>query len=145
MSTTIFFGLLIQSVALMANTESTQDKNKRIVQEFYELAFNKHQPVVAATTYLNENYIQHNPYVADGRQGFIDAFAGSAPDSSVTIFKRFIAEGDLVVVHSHGKNNSEDLGVAVVDIFRVSGEKIVEHWDVGQKVPAKSKNKNTMF
>ena len=59
-----------------------------------------------------------------------------------------MAEGDLVVIHSHGIDNpgdKNDLGVAVVDIFRVNGDLITEHWDVGQKVPETSKNSNTMF
>lgn len=126
--------------------ENVQEKNKRIVIEFYTLAFNQHEPLAAAKRYLAENYIQHNPHVADGRKGFIDAFAGDTlPDESTTDFKRFIAEGDLVVVHSHGKANPADRGVAIVDIFRVEGELITEHWDVGQKVPETSKNNNTMF
>ncbi len=126
--------------------KNTQEKNKRIVTEFYNMAFNEHQPVAAANKYLAENYIQHNPHVADGRKGFIEAFSGdTGPDTSTTDFKRFISENDLVVVHSHGKQNPQDRGVAVVDIFRVDGDLITEHWDVGQKVPETSKNNNTMF
>jgi len=34
---------------------------------------------------------------------------------------------------------------AVVDIFRVQGDRIVEHWDVIQQVPEKAANDNTMF
>lgn len=59
-----------------------------------------------------------------------------------------VAEKDLVVIHSHGIDNpqdKDDRGVAVVDIFRVTGDLITEHWDVDQKVPATSKNDNTMF
>ena len=125
------------------------EHNKQLVKEFYDLAFNQHKPVDAANRYLAVNYIQHNPRVADGRQGFIEAFAHQkGDDHSVTLYKRFIAEGDLVMIHSHGigdPQKTKDLGVAVVDIFRVNGEWIMEHWDVGQKVPEKSKNKNTMF
>jgi predicted SnoaL-like aldol condensation-catalyzing enzyme len=129
--------------------ESKLDHNKRIVREFYDLAFNQHRPTDAAMKYLAVSYKQHNPHVADGRQGFIDAFANpTEPDESVTDFKRFVAEDDLVVVHSHGVDHPKDpkdLGVAVVDIFRVSEDLITEHWDVGQKVPATSKNPNGMF
>lgn len=142
--------LLVLSLLLPLATaragESVLEKNKRIVREFYDLAFNQHKPVEAANKYLAVTYIQHNPGVADGRQGFIDAFKDESPDDkSVTDFKRFIAEGDLVVIHSHGMDFPGDLGVAVVDIFRVTGDLITEHWDVGQKVPATSKNNNTMF
>ena len=130
-------------------SEPLGDHNKSIVREFYEMAFNQHHPLEAANKYLAVNYIQHNPHVADGRQGFIDAFSNQKePDVSFTKFKHFIAEGDLVVLHSHGIDHPEDKndrGVAVVDIFRVKGDLITEHWDVGQKVPETSKNGNTMF
>ena len=128
---------------------STLEHNKRIVREFYEQAFNRHQPKDAAMKYLAMGYRQHNPHVADGRQGFIDAFSqATGADKSVTEFKRFLAEGDLVMVHSHGIKDTadpKDPGVAVVDIFRVEGDLITEHWDVGQKVPVESKNKNGRF
>ncbi len=59
--------------------------------------------------------------------------------------KRVIAEDDLVVLHYHLKMTPDDLGQAVVDIFRVEDGRIVEHWDVLQPVPAESANTNTMF
>jgi len=146
--TLILLAIAVLGTASGAN-ESPLEHNKRIVREFYDLAFNQHKPRDAAMKYLAVNYIQHNPRVADGRQGFIDAFANqTAPDKSVTEFKRFVAEGDLVVVHSHGIDDpadKADRGVAVVDIFRVTGNLITEHWDVGKKVPETSRNNNTMF
>ncbi|MGZ3652128.1 MAG: nuclear transport factor 2 family protein [Bdellovibrionota bacterium] len=132
-----------------AHAETTLEHNKRIVREFYDMAFNAHKPLDAAMKYLAESYKQHNPHVADGRKGFIDAFANQTdPDKSVTEFKRFIAEDDLVMIHSHGiddPSDPKDRGVAVVDIFRVQGDLITEHWDVGQKVPETSANNNGMF
>jgi predicted SnoaL-like aldol condensation-catalyzing enzyme len=142
MKTLITLALLTASTAFATE----QEQNKKTVTEFYEMAFNKHQAREAAMKYLAVNYIQHNPGVGDGRQSFIDAFAQSkGPDDSVVEFKRVIAEGDLVVLHSHGHEHPGDLGYAVVDIFRVNKGVITEHWDVGQKVSAKPKNTNTMF
>ena len=60
-------------------------------------------------------------------------------------FKRFVAEGDLVVVHSHLRPSPDARGTAVMDIFRLENGKIVEHWDVLQIVPETSANANTMF
>jgi predicted SnoaL-like aldol condensation-catalyzing enzyme len=124
-------------------------ENKKLVLDFYELAFNQHQPVLAAEKYLSEDYVQHNPYVATGRAAFIaafkDAFKSDAEKKSKNIFKRTIAEDDLVVLHSHKMKSPDDRGVAGIDIFRVKDGKITEHWDVNQPIPEVQKNSNTMF
>ena len=59
--------------------------------------------------------------------------------------KRIIAEGDLVVTHTHLVREPGDRGMAVMDIFRFENGKVVEHWDVVQEIPEKSANNNTMF
>lgn len=123
------------------------EKNKALVVNFYELAFVERQGVEAAMLYLSEDYIQHNPYAVTGRQGFIDyvgTWAKEKPNAYSEII-RVIAEGDLVVVHVHDRLNKEDRGSAVVDIFRVENDKIVEHWDVIQAIPEKDYSGNTMF
>lgn len=97
--------------------------------------------------YLREDYKQHNPHVATGRQAFVEAFNGftaQLPNSSFEI-KRSLADGDLVMVHTLFKPEPKHRGVAVVDIFRVENGKVVEHWDVLQDIPENPKNENTMF
>jgi predicted SnoaL-like aldol condensation-catalyzing enzyme len=59
--------------------------------------------------------------------------------------KRIVAEGDLVVIHSHLILKPGNRGSAVVEIFRLENDKIVEHWDVAQEIPETSANNNTMF
>lgn len=127
-------------------TETLQEK-KTIVRDFYDLAFNQKQPEEAAARYLGPVYTQHNPNFGDGRDSFIaavKAFTAAFPQLRFD-FKRFIAQDELVVVHSHMTPEPGDRGSAVMDLFRLENDKIVEHWDVVQEVPEGAANPNTMF
>lgn len=94
-----------------------------------------------------DSYIQHSPHVDDGRDAVLRLFANRyvrSPEISVSI-KRTASEGDLVWIHQHVRRSPDDLGNAVVNIFRMEDGKFAEHWNVIQPVPAESKNDNTMF
>lgn len=121
--------------------------NKAAVRGFYDQAFNGQDPQGAVDKYVGAYYRQHNPMAGDGAEAFVEfvtAYTAANPDLSVE-FKRFIAEGDLVVVHCNIRLTADDPGSAVMDIFRLEDGKIVEHWDVVQPVPAEAANGNTMF
>jgi len=137
--------LLVFAFPVSAGT--LEEENKKMVRDFYEMAFNQHKPTEAAKKYIGDQYIQHNPYVQNGAAAFYGYFEGffkAHPKSRVEI-KRVIAEGDLVVLHLHSRVDETDRGRAIVDIFRVENGKIIEHWDVIQTVPEKSASGNTMF
>lgn len=142
--------ILLTSLTLSsayAKSTSQVEANKKLVKDFYELAFNKHKPTEAAKLYIGDKYIQHNPHVPNGTAAFYNYFEDhfkKNPESHV-IIHRVIGDGDLVALHLHSKENKKDLGRAIVDIFRVENGKIVEHFDVVQEVPAKTANGNTMF
>ena len=124
-----------------------QADNKAMVRDFYDMAFNQQRPEEAVRRYVGSYYRQHNPQAGDGPEpfiAFVKGFTQAFPQLKVD-FKRFIAEGDLVAVHSHQKTAPEDRGTAVVDIFRLEDGKIVEHWDVLQIIPDHSANPNGMF
>lgn len=142
--TALTLGLFFAFTAFGGTMEST---NKKIVCDFYEMAFNQHKPTEAAQKYIGDQYIQHNPYVLNGAvafYGYFEDYFKVHPKSRVEL-KRVIGEGDLVVLHLHSRKDDQDRGRAIVDIFRVQNGKIVEHWDVIQDVPEKSANANTMF
>lgn len=120
---------------------------KRDVIAFYQTMFNDCRPREAIERYVGAEYIQHNPHVATGKEGFIAYFERMAvefPGKRVDV-KRAFAEGDHVILHCH-QNWPGGLEYAGIDIFRLDeAGKIVEHWDVLQELPETSANENGMF
>lgn len=135
-----------QQPATESSTDALEERNKEIVIAFYNAAIND-KDFEAASVYLGDVYIQHNPLAADGPEGlktFLEFAKANLSDFKIE-FKRVLADGDFVVVHGHAKANADDRGSAVMDIFRVEDGKVVEHWDVIQPIPETSMNDNTMF
>ena len=123
------------------------DQNKKNALAFYDLMFNQCKPREAIERYVGDDYIQHNPHVADGKEAFIDYFErmGREHPEKVTYFKRALAEDNFVVLHCHQQWPGDD-DYAGIDIFRFDDNgKIVEHWDVLQVITSISQNDNGLF
>lgn len=95
--------------------------NEAVVERLYAEVFNGRN-VAVVDELVAPDYAQHNPAVPDGVGG-LKALAANGLPATV---KEVVAQGDLVaVVVDYG-------AVPAVDIFRLAGGKIVEHWDVLQ-------------
>ncbi|CAN7257176.1 nuclear transport factor 2 family protein [Trinickia sp. LjRoot230] len=125
---------------------ATLAANKQTVLDFYERMLSG-SDIEAATAYLGPEYIQHNPTIEDGVDGFV-GFVRQLKERFPQVrseIKRVFADGDFVVLHVHAKREPDEPGLAIIDIFRLAHGKIVEHWDVRQPVPEHSANNNGMF
>ena len=122
------------------------ETNKENAIAFYTMAY-EGNPEKAVELYVGGQYIQHNPDVADGVNGFIEYFdrmQTEYPQKSIE-FVRCIAEGNLVALHTHQIWPGNDQYVTM-DFFRFDKNgKICEHWNAIQQIPKNSANPNTMY
>lgn len=119
---------------------------KYIAQEFLKLAANGHSHE-AFRLYVGKNFKHHNAYFKGDAETLMLAMDESSRKNPYKTFKihHALRDGDMVAVHSHVKQNSTDLGAAVVHLFKFESDKIIELWDLGQAIPTDIKNENGMF
>ena len=136
--------LLNERVSLLDDEKKQVEFNKKLVVNFFQEVFGDLKPE-AIKNYVDEKYIQHDPFVEDGRDALIGVAekwaVGKSPHK--LDIKRVFAEKDLVFIHT--RNENEDAELLLMHVFRVENRKIAEHWMTVQKVPENPKNDNTMF
>jgi predicted SnoaL-like aldol condensation-catalyzing enzyme len=122
---------------VLKDADPTVASNKRIVYDFIR------EVLIAGRLdrtdrYLDPIYVQHSPGVATGRQGFIEHMKRKhLPNKPVEIaigeppLVSIVGDGDKVVVtFIRTKDTAEGpRPYCHFDMFRLSGGKIVEHWD----------------
>lgn len=109
-------------------------RNKALVLEAMTALFQRHDASAVERLYAHD-YIQHNPDIPQGRDA-LQALVADLPDTVHYEPGLAIAEGDFVAIHGRIRGWA-DTPQVVVDLFRIEGGKLAEHWDVLQEeVPA---------
>jgi predicted SnoaL-like aldol condensation-catalyzing enzyme len=118
----VFSDLYDYGTTFANNDIAVEEENKTMVAEFYVNAFNN-QDVTLIDELVDESYLQHNPFVPNGRSGLRGYISSGSAPSNVAIFVT-LAEDDLVWTFRSD--------APVVDLWRVDNNinKIVEHWDI---------------
>ncbi|WP_216616553.1 nuclear transport factor 2 family protein [Marinifilum caeruleilacunae] len=122
------------------------DINKKIVKNFMDDVLFGKAPEKIVDYISSEQYDQHNPLVKDGLLGLNEAIEYLISQNNMFVYKKIfkiLGEGNFVLVMSEGEWYGKPH--AYYDLFRLKNEKIVEHWDVIQEIPAKMANKNGKF
>lgn len=105
--------------------------NKEIILKFYDEVFNQWD-LSHIDDYILDSYMQHNPVVEDGKDGFIKFAKGFLSMKPHVEISQILCEGDYVVVFfkcTLGVNKTVN---KVFDLYRLENGMLAEHWDCVQ-------------
>ena len=142
MKTLLVVGTLLLTLAGSAFSADTGDleRNKALVKQFFAAVEGRDKATVERI--VREDYIQHMPGIPTGRAAILHYIDMVAPKGlgKMPQFARVIAEGDLVMVHFRREDPNGP--VATMEIFRIQGGQIAEHWAVTEPIPPADKTRN---
>src|SRR3569833_16834 len=124
--------------AMLYSKDPELAKNKKIVYDFWRSVIEAGH-LEMAPQYMAESYIQHNPNVPTGRQGFLNYFSkfakpGPIVDTLREVLVSMTAEGDRVILvfkqrYPDPADPSKHYFTHSFDMLRIEDGKIAEHWD----------------
>lgn len=108
---------------------------RAIVTEFARLFYTERDVEAAFEQFVVDDYIQHNPTMPDGREAAVRMLVPkfSTPGARFDI-ERILVDGDHALIHVRATFPGNPVA-AVADIYRLADGKVVEHWDVLQRMP----------
>lgn len=119
------------------------EENKVLVQGFVDDILVNGRMEKLADYFDADNYIQHNPHIANGLSGLgaaLEAMAANGVTMQYDSIHKVLGEGNFVLVVSEGAFAGAP--TAFYDLFRVENGKIAEHWDVMETILPRSEWKN---
>ncbi|MEM7110368.1 MAG: hypothetical protein AAF519_19225, partial [Bacteroidota bacterium] len=112
--------------------------NRKIVTEFCDKVLIGGQYHLVPDYISSEEYIQHSPAVEDGIRGF-QKFTQDLDAKGLAMrykkIHKLLVQGNFATTLSEVQMDNEDW--CIIDIYRLKKGKIVEHWDVIEKIGPK--------
>jgi predicted SnoaL-like aldol condensation-catalyzing enzyme len=124
---------------------SEEQANKQLVTNAYQRTFGD-LDMTAVDEFFSQEFIQHNPTIADGPAGvkaLVQMLASQGVPKQKIELKHVIAEGDVVVLHSRYEMAGAEW--RFIDIYRVENGKLAEHWDAMMQMPGVRANTSSIF
>lgn len=139
---------MVDGTTEVKDHEATES-NRRIIKSFVEDIL-IHNDLDKLNEYISqEHYTEHNPEISDDLTDLKSILSGSNRSNLVSSdYKkchRLLAEGNFVLSVCEGYANKTHS--SFFDLYRMEDEKIVEHWDTTEAIPARSEwnNNNGKF
>jgi predicted SnoaL-like aldol condensation-catalyzing enzyme len=117
--------------------------NRALVRSFTNIVLVGRQLEKIDDYISNERFTQHNPLISDVLLALREALEASNGKGHLINYERnhrILAEGNFVLSVSEGTYSGNHS--AFFDLFRVSDNKLVEHWDTIEAIPPQSEWKN---
>lgn len=133
---------MVDGTTEITNLDKTKE-NKALVKNFVNDILVNGKMEKLAGYFDGDNYIQHNPQIADGLSGLgkaLEYMASQGITMKYDKVHKVLGEGNFVLVVSEG--SFADKHTSFYDLFRVENGKIAEHWDVIETIIPKSEWKN---
>ncbi len=128
-------------LALLDDDRPQQAANKRLVFDAWRQLHDAGREELAEI-YFAPDFIEHDPNRTSGRASFVKDIS-SRPDLPIETSLRMpvvamVAQGDLIVLvtaleHPHPIRSAESYTTTWFDMFRISNNKIAEHWNGATK------------
>src|SRR5271168_977518 len=119
---------------------TTVVESKAFVLNAFDTLFNK-RDYAAAEHFWSPGYIQHSAHIEPGREGLFN-LVRTLPAALKYENGLIVAEGDYVLLHGRFSGIGLPVNWIVVDIVRLEGGRLKEHWDVIQDEATKASSKS---
>ena len=138
---------MIDGTTEITDIDKTEE-NKTLVKNFVNDILVNGKMEKLAGYFDGDNYIQHNPNIANGLSGLgkaLEYMASQGITMKYDRVHRVLGEGNFVLTVSEG--SFADKPTSFYDLFRVENGKIAEHWDVMETIAPKEEwtNDNGKF
>lgn len=128
--------------SLLTSSDPQIAANKRLVFDYWREVLQA-RDISKATHYMTADFREHNPTVPSGLTGFLNYFKPifTSPQPVKTTIDNLVdivAERDIVILVlreelNDPKTTGQKYTTTWFDMFRVTDNKISEHWDYGTK------------
>ena len=125
---------MVDGTAEIVDVEKTEE-NKQIAENFVKDVLMGQHPEKLTEYFDGNNYIQHNPGIADGLDGLGTALANMAQagiEMKYDNLHKVLGKGNFVLTVSEGYLGG--VHTSYYDLFRIENGKIAEHWDVIESI-----------
>ena len=126
--------------------DAALERNKNLIARYFALV--DAGDVQALRSVVSTDYVEHASYAADGRDALLARIAVSLQTENGvrrerSELVRMIAERDEVWTYS--RVTAAGTLMARIDMFRLEGNQVAEHWAVQEKVNPQRSNANDQF